>query len=160
MPDLRLTLFPAMLAAMSAFAVDQIDHVELFVPDQRAAARWYGRVFGMRVMTEFEHWAADGPLMLTTPEGQTKLALFTGEPLESAPHAAFRRVAFRVDATGFLAFLDRLAELELKTETSAVLGRDDWVDHDESLSIYFVDPWHHRFEITTYDVRRAHELLP
>jgi len=149
-----------MLARMSAFEVQQIDHVELFVPDQRVAAEWYERVLGLRVIVEFEHWAADGPLMLTTPGAQTKLALFTGEPLESPPHAAFRRVAFRVDATGFVAFLDRLAELELTTERGATLARTDWVDHDAALSIYFVDPWHHRFEITTYEVARARELLP
>ncbi len=149
-----------MMARMSGFTVEQIDHVELFVPDQRVAAQWYERVFGMRVLTEFEHWADDGPLMLTTPEAQTKLALFTGEPAESRPQASFRRVAFRVDAAGFVAFLNRLTELELKTETGATLDRDDWVDHDESLSIYFVDPWHHRFEITTYEIVRAHDLLP
>lgn len=148
-----------MLARMSAFEVEQIDHVELFVPDQRVAARWYERVFGMRVLAEYEHWADDGPLMLTTPSARTKLALFTGEPREALPRAAFRRVAFRVDAAGFVAFLDRLEELRLTTETGAALGRDDWVDHDAALSIYFVDPWHHRFEITTYETTRTRELL-
>lgn len=149
-----------MLGPMSAFEVQQIDHVELFVPDQRVAAEWYGRVFGMKVIAEFEHWADSGPLMMTTPGAHTKLALFAGEPLESPPRAAFRRVAFRVDAEGFVAFLDRLAELELATESGDALRRDDRVDHGEALSIYFIDPWHHRFEITTYEVRRTHELLP
>lgn len=78
-----------MLASMSGFKVQQIDHVELFVPDQRIAAGWYARVFGMRVLTELEHW----------------------------------------------------------------------VDHGAALSIYFVDPWHHRFEITTYETARTHALL-
>jgi catechol 2,3-dioxygenase-like lactoylglutathione lyase family enzyme len=144
---------------MCAFEVEQIDHVELFVPDQQVAAQWYGRVLGMRVLSEFEHWAADGPLMMTTPKAQTKLALFAGQPVKSPPRAAFRRVAFRVDAAGFVAFLDRLAELELSTETGDALGRDDWIDHDAALSIYFVDPWRHRFEITTYETARARELL-
>lgn len=33
--------------AMAAFRVEQIDHVELFVPDRREAAAWYGRTFGL-----------------------------------------------------------------------------------------------------------------
>ncbi|MCH8189345.1 MAG: hypothetical protein IIB66_11750 [Proteobacteria bacterium] len=44
-------------------------------------------------------------------------------------------------------------------QVRGVLGRDDWVDHSEALSIYFVDPWHHRFEITTYETARTHALL-
>ena len=67
-----------MLASMSGFKVQQIDHVELFVPDQRIAAAWYARVFGMRVLTELEHWADGGPLIIATPKAQTKLALFEG----------------------------------------------------------------------------------
>lgn len=145
---------------MSEFEVEQIDHVELFVPDQRAAAAWYERVLGLRVIAEFEHWADDGPLMMSTRRAQTKLALFRGEPLESPPRAAFRRVAFQVDAAGFLTFLNRLEDLDLKAEAGAPVTLNDWVDHSESLSIYFVDPWRHRFEITTYDVARARELLP
>lgn len=144
---------------MKPFAVSQIDHVELYVPDQRLAAQWYERVFGMRVLAEFEHWAADGPLMITTANAQTKLALFEGVPLESPRQAAFMMVAFRVDAPTFVAFIDRLADLELATEAGTVLRRDDWVDHGAALSIYFVDPWHHSFEITTYETEQAHELL-
>lgn len=144
---------------MEPFAVDQIDHVELFVPDQRAAADWYEEVFGLRTVPEFEHWADGGPLMLTTPSAGTKLALFAGTPADSPARAAFRRVAFRVDAAGFVAFLDRLDALELETEGGRRLGRDDRVDHGAAWSIYFVDPWGHRFEITTYEVGRAGELL-
>ena len=44
---------------MADFQVRQIDHVELFVPDQREAAAWYARVFGLRVLDEFEHWETD-----------------------------------------------------------------------------------------------------
>ena len=57
----------------------QIDHVELFVPDRYEAARWYERVLGLRVVPEFEPWATGGgPLMISTDEGNTKLALFEG----------------------------------------------------------------------------------
>ncbi len=144
---------------MGDFAVQQIDHVELFVPDQQAAAEWYARVLGVRVLDEYAHWVDGGPLMVVTANAQTKLALFLGEPLESPPRAAFRRVAFRVDAAGFAAFLGRLDGLDLVTETGAPVGSTDWIDHDAALSIYFVDPWHHRFEITTYETSPARALL-
>ena len=29
------------------FRVDQIDHVEVFVPDRREAARWYAETLGL-----------------------------------------------------------------------------------------------------------------
>jgi len=144
---------------MEPFAVEQIDHVEFFVPDQRAAADWYEEVLGLRAVPEFEHWADGGPLMLTTPSAGTKLALFEGDPVEATARAAFRRVAFRVDGAGFAAFLGRLDELHLETETGRRVGRNDYVDHGAAWSIYFVDPWGHRFEITTYEVDRAGELL-
>jgi catechol 2,3-dioxygenase-like lactoylglutathione lyase family enzyme len=64
------------------FAVDQIDHVELFVPDRYQAAEWYRRVLGLKVVAEYEHWASDprGPLMISSDGGHTKLALFQGTP--------------------------------------------------------------------------------
>ena len=56
------------------FHVDQIDHVELTVPDRHAAAKWYRDVLGLVIVAEYEHWAMDpkGPLMITTPQGSTK----------------------------------------------------------------------------------------
>ena len=47
-----------------AFLVDQIDHVELFVPDRRQAADWYRRVLGLTICSGYEHWAEEpkGPL--------------------------------------------------------------------------------------------------
>jgi len=143
---------------MTQFEVQQIDHVELFVPDQQEAARWYGRVFGLRPVPEFEHWVATGPLMVRSARGDTMLALFRGEPEQGSARASFRRVAFRVDAAGMRAFLDRLQRLQLRTESGATLCPEDLVDHDGSLSIYFVDPWAHRFEITTYEVERFSQL--
>lgn len=143
---------------MTPFEVDQIDHVELFVPDQQQAARWYERVFGLRPVPELEHWAATGPLMVRSARGETMLALFRGEPAQGSARTSFRRVAFRVDAEGMRDFLDRLAQLQLRTESGATLRPEDLVDHDASLSIYFVDPWGHRFEITTYEVERFSQL--
>lgn len=54
--------------------VDQIDHVELFVPDRHQAAEWYRRVLGLKVVPDDEQWADDpqGPLMISSDGGSTK----------------------------------------------------------------------------------------
>ena len=131
----------------------QIDHVELFVPDRYEAAAWYGRVLGLRIVKIFEHWAANpkGPLMLATSAGGAKLALFEGEPQSSKPTAGFHRVAFGVDAGEFAAFVRRLEEVELKDDGGRRVTIDSLVDHTQAFSIYFCDPYGHRFEITTYE---------
>ena len=36
------------------FQVDQIDHIELFVPDRYAAAAWYHKVLGLQVVEAFK----------------------------------------------------------------------------------------------------------
>lgn len=142
-----------------SFRVQRIDHVELFVPDQRQAARWYRDVLGLEIIEELAHWAADGPLMVATAEGPTMLALFAGEPGHGHGLSPdFRRVAFRTDAEGFVAFLDRLPGLELEAADGAFLSAGDVVDHGASLSLYFDDPWGHAFELTTYETERVREL--
>lgn len=141
------------------FRVDSIDHVELYVPDQRRAAAWYGEVLGLRVVEEFEHWAAGGPLMVATASGSTMLALFAGQP--GHRHGLtpdFRRVAFRVGAEAFVDFMERLPEMELEAEDGAHLTAADVVDHGASLSAYFEDPWGHLLELTTYEPDRVREL--
>jgi catechol 2,3-dioxygenase-like lactoylglutathione lyase family enzyme len=137
---------------MTLFKVLQIDHVELFVPDRYAAARWYERVLGLRIVPECEAWAAGGgPLMISSDSGSTKLALFEGKP-EAAPQAAaFRRVAFRVRAVGFSEFIGRLPELALLDSRNRAVTRASVVDHQQAYSIYFTDPWTHQLEVTTYD---------
>ena len=136
---------------MTDFAVDQIDHVELFVPDQYAAAEWFRDALGLEILEDYEHWADSGPLMLSSDGGNTKLALFRGEPIDALPQAAFRRLAFRVDAPGFDMFLTRAADLDLRGEDDSRLEALTVVDHGESFSVYFRDPWGHRFEVTTYE---------
>ena len=56
---------------MGKFEVQQIDHVELFVPDRYEAARWYQEVLGHEIIPEFEFWAEDenGPLMISSNGG-------------------------------------------------------------------------------------------
>ena len=65
---------------VARFRVLQIDHVELFVPDRREAADWYQRILGLEVVPEYQEWAAvpGGPLMISSDDGNTKLALFEG----------------------------------------------------------------------------------
>ncbi len=135
------------------FRVDQLDHVELFVPDRNEAARWYGRVLGLVVLPEYEQWAKSlqGPLMISSDGGSTKLALFQGTPQGSRPTAGFQLVAFRVRAPSFTRFLERLSSLALTDHRGQRVTSDLVVDHGRAFSIYFSDPCGHRLELTTYD---------
>lgn len=138
---------------VDAFRVVQVDHVELFVPDRYEAAGWYARVLGLRIVEEFERWAANpsGPLMVATAGGGTKLALFQGEPQDSRPTAGFHRVAFSVDAGGFVAFVRRLDDVGVTDDRGRAVTAGSVVDHGQAYSIYFCDPYGHRLEITTYE---------
>jgi len=146
---------------MSEFRVEQVDHVEMFVPDRHEAAAWYERVLGLRIVPEFAHWAEyeKGPLMISSDGGSTKLALFTGTPQGDRTTAGFHLVAFRVSGAGFIEFLDRLASLALTDHNGRSVTRDLVSDHGQAFSIYFNDPWGHRFEITTYDYKRVREAM-
>ena len=123
-----------------------LDHVELYVPDRVSAAAWYARVLGCEPVAGAESWAADpdGPMMISPDGGRTKLALFTGEPQGNRAAGGFHRVAFRVSATEFLAFMARMAGLGVKEARV--------VDHGGAWSVYFSDPSGHRLEVTTYEV--------
>lgn len=139
----------------SSFQVLQIDHVEFIVPDQYAAAAWYRHVLGLEIVREFEHWATDGPLMISSDGGRTMLALFAGEVRSEQKPTGFRRVAFRVDGARFMLFLDRLPMSDVRANDGQLLQAEQVVDHDQSWSIYFSDPYGYRLEITTYD----HEIV-
>lgn len=128
-----------------------LDHVEFFVPDRSEAAAWYARVLGCSPVPGTEHWAADpgGPLMVSPDGGRTKLALFAGEPQGKRPTAGFHRVAFRLDPVEWSSFVARASELGLEEE-----GRPArLVEHTGARSVYFTDPYGHRLEVTTYDLR-------
>jgi len=134
------------------FRVEAIDHVEFFVPDRYEAAQWYEATLGLTILKDYEHWATEqGPLMISSDNGATKLALFTGAPRGNRDTAGFHLVAFRVSGEGFLQFLDRLEKLELTAEQGGRLDRTMARDHGQAWSIYFRDPWGHRLELTTYD---------
>lgn len=128
------------------FRVDQIDHVEVLVPDVNEAAAWYEGVLGLTPVADLP-WTE--PLMISSDGGSTKLALFEGKPQEG--NVGWRRVAFRVSGTTFLEFLGRLEEVPVSAPNGSTVSADDVVDHDVSFSIYFADPYGNRLEITTYD---------
>jgi glyoxylase I family protein len=142
---------------MYAFRVDQLDHVELFVPDRYEAAAWYGRTLGLSIAPEYEHWAAhpESPLMLTTAGAGTKLALFAGEPQGNHPTTGFHRVAFRVSRAGFDVFLAHVRDNPVFDEKGAEVRELAVSDHGAAQSVYFRDPYGHRLEVTTYDVNPA-----
>ena len=144
-----------------AGAVGPVDHVELFVPDWHEAASWYKRALGLEVVEECRHWSENprGPLMISSDGGATKLALFTGQPQGTRETAGFHRVAFAVDARGFLAFLDRLSTLQLQDDQGRPVHADAVVDHQQAYSIYFADPYGHRLEVTTYDYEALRATL-
>jgi catechol 2,3-dioxygenase-like lactoylglutathione lyase family enzyme len=130
-----------------------IDHVELFVPDRREAAKWYQRVLGLEVIPEYEHWALDphGPLMISNDGGRTKLALFAGEPQGSRETAGFHLVAFAMSGEGFLRFVAHIGSLDLTNQHGNSVTAESVRDHKAAWSIYFNDPYGHRLEVTTYD---------
>jgi len=141
--------------------VGPLDHVELFVRDRYEAASWYERALGLEIVEECRHWAENpnGPLMISSDGGATKLALFTGEPQGARETAGFHRVAFAVDARAFLAFLDRLSSLQLQDHQGRPVHADAVVDHQQAYSIYFADPYGHRLEVTTYDYEAVRAAL-
>lgn len=147
---------------MADFSVAGIDHVELFVPDRYEAARWYEKALGFRIVPAFAEWADDprGPLMISSDDGVTKLALFTGEPPGARRNTiGFHRVAFRVNGAGFLAFIGRLEHIRVFAESGEQVTSKNIIDHGKAFSIYFCDPFGHRLEVTTYDCEQiAHAL--
>jgi len=147
--------------ANSGFSVDQIDHVELFVPDRYQAADWYRHVLGLQIVAEHEHWASDprGPLMISSDSGNTKLALFQGMPQGSRETAGYHLVAFRVGAVDFKKFLDRLPDLHLIDHRGQPVTRDLVKNHTSAYSLYFNDPFGHRLELTTYEYEKTKKLL-
>jgi catechol 2,3-dioxygenase-like lactoylglutathione lyase family enzyme len=138
---------------MNGFRVLQLDHVEMFVPNRHEAAEWYQLVLGLEIVREHEFWAQDpqGPLMISSDRGSTKLALFQGPAESPTEGSGYRLVAFRVDGSGFIAFLKRLESLQLRDHHGRVVTIDSVVDHGKAYSVYFSDPYGHRLEVTTYD---------
>ncbi len=123
------------------------------MPDRYKAAAWYAAVLGLAILRDFEFWAEDdgGPLMISSDGGQTKVALFEGQPQAGRDSIGYIRMAFGVDGAGFLRFLQMLGEHTIHNRDGERLTPDQVVDHDRSWSIYFNDPWGNPLEVTTYD---------
>jgi catechol 2,3-dioxygenase-like lactoylglutathione lyase family enzyme len=138
----------------TGFRVEQIDHVEVLVPNVEKAAEWYERVLGLAPVPDLP-WSE--PVMLSSDGGSTKLALFEGRPQEG--NVGWRRVAFRVSGTGFREILSRLDDVSVFAPGGSRVGADDVVDHEVSFSIYFTDPFGNRLEITTYDYEEVATAL-
>ena len=145
---------------MSPFKVEQIDHVELFVPDRYTAARWYEQALGLRILPDHEHWAGPGgPLMISSDGGDTKLALFEGEARGRRPTAGHHRVAFRVSGAGFLLFLEHVRKTVVYSESGEAISQLSPVDHGKAFSVYFCDPYGNRFEVTSYEYQHIKKGL-
>jgi catechol 2,3-dioxygenase-like lactoylglutathione lyase family enzyme len=121
-----------------SFAVEEIDHVEVFVRDIEAAARWYFQVLDLR---EVARWNPE-PVMIGS--GKTKLALFRAGSDASQKASGFHwhRVAWRTDRAGFEAAQRHLTELGIQFPGP--------IDHRLAHSIYFEDPDSNLLEITYY----------
>lgn len=125
------------------FAVDRMDHVEVFVRDIEASVRWYQDVLGLMMM---RRWDPE-PVMVGANE--TMIALFKarreGPPSgddDAQPPIRWHRVAWRTSEAGFEA-----AQRHLASRKIAFHGP---VDHGCARSIYFNDLDGHPLEITYY----------
>jgi catechol 2,3-dioxygenase len=134
--------------------IDQIDHVELEVPNRYEAVQWYQKVLGFQICPEYEFWAEStgGPLMISTDGGKTKLALFDGQPQGTRRPIGIRRIAFRIGGTDFIQLIQELDALEN-------VRRSEIADHGMSYSVYFADPYGNRLEVTTYDYEIVQKRL-
>lgn len=116
-----------------------IDHIHLYVPNKQQAADWYNKTLGFRIVESLLSWNTEqGPLTIEDQSGQIHLALFQRE--NYSPSTA---IAFKASGKEFLEWKDYLEE-------NALLQR--CTDHCHSWSLYFLDPFRHLHEITTYDV--------
>ncbi|GLC25907.1 VOC family protein [Roseisolibacter agri] len=132
----------------------ELDHVEVFVPDRAAAAAWYARVLGLRPIARWAHWATPrGPLMLGA--GGAMIALFERTPCAARDGVEHHRVALRVGAAAFRAFVARAASGPVYDAAGAPLAELTPVDHGQAHSVYFCDPWGNRCEVTTYEPQES-----
>ena len=142
------------------FTVEQIDHVELSVPDRYEAAKWYEEILGMKIDKKLEKEIASmGPLMIITKNASTMLALFEGQSEKQSISAGFERVAFSVSAKNFQRFVNRLETHPVYDESGNQLSKNAVTNHEIAYSLYFCDPYGHKLEITTYDYDEYSKMI-
>ena len=124
-----------------------IDHIHLDVTNREAAADWYQRVLGFKIVESLTFWAENpkGPLTIEDESGTIHLALFAQEDL--IPSTA---IAFGTDGRGFL-------EWKKYLEKQDILDR--CTDHTAAWSLYFKDLDGNLNEITTYEYNIVAEQL-
>ena len=118
---------------LTDFSIEDIDHIEMFVTDREKAAKWYGKIFRLKVIGEFEAWAKIGPLFIGNEDRSVTLALMNGK---KANDGSINRMAFRTTGEKFLDFLNRIDHMELFFLLEKVT-KEQVVDHGLSYSIYF-----------------------
>ncbi len=136
--------------------VERIDHVHVAVRDREAAADWYSKTLGLQRDEHLAAWAEhpNGPLILSAGDGRPALSLFAREAHEPSRDST---IAFRTNGEAFLAFIDRLPELDLTHDKGRRLAHTDIVDHKLSWSLYFIDPDRNQLELTTYDYAQVRD---
>lgn len=139
----------------TSFKVEQIDHIHVYVSDQYKAAAWYEEILGLKIIPEYEDWAADGPLVISSDEGNTSLALFR----KNGDWEERSTIAFRVHGDDFLLFLERLEQYEVFDRNGNRIKKRDAVDHEKAYSIYFCDADKNPIELTTYDYQTVFDRL-
>ena len=77
----------------SVVEVAALDHVHLYVADPDAAADWYARVLGLRVLPSSRR--LKGGKYMATQRGHYCATLFTGRPPSDGDHTtAFKPVSY------------------------------------------------------------------
>ena len=124
-----------------------IDHIHVYVADREAAADWYERVLGFKVVETLAFWADNeaGPLTIEDTCGTVHLALFNSD--DFIPSTV---IAYSTDGQAFLQWKTYL-------ERQNILDRCS--DHTAAWSLYFKDLDGNSNEITTYDYDLVAEKL-
>lgn len=129
--------------------VAALDHVHLYAADPDAAADWYGRILGLKVLPSSKR--LHGGKYMATARGQYCATIFPGTPPSDGDHTS----AFRVSGTVFIDFAKALPHPEVAGRSGTPLETSNAADHDLAYSFYFQDPAGNHLEITTYD----HEMV-
>ena len=133
--------------------VAALDHVHLYVADPDAAAEWYGRVLGLKVLPSSKR--LHGGKYMATARGQYCATIFPGKPPSDGDHTT----AFRVSGTVFIDFGEALPHPDVAGRNGLPLQTGNAADHDLAFSYYFQDPDGNHLEITTYDHDRVRAWL-